>query len=291
MVAAKVIPSPVGYAQVITFTTHKTLCGPSGACIITHDSALAKKIDRGVFPGEQGGPHVHVFAALATTFKLAKTEQFTKLQKQIVVNCKRLTDQLQKRSLKIAYGGTDTHLINIDCKTVIGDDGTPLSGDLAARILDIAGIVLNRNTIPGDKTALYASGIRLGTPWVTQRGLKEPEMVKIADIIADVMTAIKPYKVDTKQGPAIRAKLDFQVLENTKIRVRILAEQAGIDYKPTSHAYPHYFFIDDEPASLNDLVGLDISGINTRQFVNFAFESNSEELEIGDSQRTKLQYT
>lgn len=289
MVAAKVIPSPVGYAQVITFTTHKTLCGPRGACIITHDSAIAKKIDRGVFPGEQGGPHVHVFAALARTFKLAKTEQFTKLQKQIVVNCKQLTDQLQKRSLIIAYGGTDTHLTNIDCKTVIGDDGTSLSGDLTARILDISGIVLNRNTIPGDKTALFASGIRLGTPWVTQRGLKEPEMVKIGDIIADVMTAIKPYKVDTKQGPAIRAKVDFQVLEDTKIRVRNLAIQAGIDYKPTSHAYPHYFFIDDKPASINDLVGLDISGINMLQFVNFAFESDSEELEIGDSQRTKLQ--
>ncbi len=288
MVAAKVIPSPVGLAQVITFTTHKTLCGPRGACIITHDSAIAKKIDRGVFPGEQGGPHVHVFAALATTFKLAMTEQFTELQKQIVVNCKRLTDQLQKRSLKIAYGGTNTHLTNIDCKTVIGDDGTTLSGDLAARILDIVGIVLNRNTIPGDKTALFASGIRLGTPWITQRGLKEPEMVKIADIIADVMTAIKPYKVDTKQGPAIRAKVDFQVLEDAKIRVRSLGELAGIDFKPTSHAYPHFFFIDDEPALKNDLVGLDISGINTPQFVNFAFESDSEELEIGKSQKTKL---
>ncbi len=288
MVAARVIPSPVGYAQVITFTTHKTLCGPRGACIITHDPTISKKIDKAVFPGEQGGPHVHVFAALATTFKLAKTEQFIKLQKQIVVNCKRLTEQLQKRSLKIAYGGTNTHLTNIDCKTIVGEDGTPLSGDLAARILDVIGIVLNRNTIPGDKTALFASGIRLGTPWVTQRGLKEAEMVKIADIIADVMNAIKPYTVDTKQGPTVRAKIDFRILEDAKIRIRTLAEQAGLDFKPITHGYPHYFYKDDKPASMNDPIGLDISGINARQFVNFAFESDSEELEVGESQKTKL---
>ena len=152
LVAGGVYPSPVGYADVITFTTHKSLCGPRGACILTTDAALARKIDRAVFPGEQGGPHVHVFAAMPLTFKLARTEQFRQLQAQIVKNCAALTDRLKERGLRIPFGGTNTHLINLDCSTVNGPDGTALSGDLAARILDMAGIVVNRNTIPGDKS-------------------------------------------------------------------------------------------------------------------------------------------
>ncbi len=108
LIAGKAIPSPVGIAQVITFTTHKTLCGPRGAIILTHDAAISRKIDRAVFPGEQGGPHVHVFAALATTFKLAKTETFSRLQHQIVKNCDVLTNRLAERGLKISFGGTNT---------------------------------------------------------------------------------------------------------------------------------------------------------------------------------------
>src|SRR5450759_1262469 len=154
LIAARVIPSPVGYAHVITFTTHKTLCGPRGAVILTLDSVLAKKIDKAVFPGEQGGPHTHVFAALAVTFKLARTEQFRALQYQIVKNCVTLTNQLQERGFRIPFKGTDTHLTNLDCKTIVGADQTPLSGDMASRILDVAGIVVNRNTIPVSYTHL-----------------------------------------------------------------------------------------------------------------------------------------
>ena len=227
LVASGTVPSPVGYAHIITFTTHKTLCGPRGACILTTDGPLARKIDRGVFPGEQGGPHVHIFAALALTFKLARTAQFKKLQQQIVKNCTSLTARLQARGLTIAFGGTNSHLTNVDCKTVVGPDGTTLSGDMAARILDLVGLVVNRNTIPGDKTALNASGIRLGTPWMTQRGLVESDMIEVADVIADVFSAITPYSVETRQGLAQRAKIDFTVFENAKLRVRSLAEKAG----------------------------------------------------------------
>ena len=173
MVAAGAVPSPVGYAHVITFTTHKTLCGPRGACILTTDGPLARKIDRSIFPGEQGGPHVHVFAALALTFKLARTAAFKELQLQTVKNCAVLVERLRERGFRIPYGGTDTHLMNLDCKSVVGPDGTTLSGDIAARILDLAGIVCNRNTIPGDKSSFATSGIRMGTPWLTQRGFKE----------------------------------------------------------------------------------------------------------------------
>ncbi len=288
LIVAGVIPSPVGLAQVITFTTHKTLCGPRGACILTHDASLARKLDRAVFPGEQGGPHVHVFAALATTFKFARSEPFRQLQYQIARNCVKLTARLQERGLRIPYGGTNTHLANLDCKTIVGADGTTLSGDMAARILDIAGIVLNRNTIPGDKTALYASGIRFGTPWMTQRGLGEAEMVKVADIMADVLLACKPYSVETRQGLAQRAKLDFNVLEDAKLRSRDLAEAAGRDAEFSPHGYPYFFFTDDKPASGADWAAFDLSGESIRQFINYTLTSEVEALQPGQSQTTSL---
>jgi len=288
MIAAKALPSPVGYAHVITFTTHKTMCGPRGAVILTTDPALAKKLDKGVFPGEQGGPHVHVIAALATTFKLAKTEQFAQLQQQILKNAKALVEQLQKRGLRIPFGGTNTHLANLDCKTIVGPDGTALSGDIAARILDVAGIVLNRNTIPGDKTALYASGIRFGTPWMTQRGLKEAEMVKVADIIADLLYATTPYKVETRKGSAVRAKVDFKVLQDARLRVRALVDQAGTDIKFTRSGYPFFYYLDDQPEAKGEWVTLSLQGNSLAHFVNYAFSSAVDQLKVGESQATTL---
>ncbi|NTV36229.1 MAG: glycine cleavage system aminomethyltransferase GcvT, partial [Anaerolineaceae bacterium] len=288
LIAAGVLPSPVGHAHVITFTTHKTLCGPRGACIITQDAAIARKIDRAVFPGEQGGPHVHVFAALATTFKLAKTSQFKELQQKILDNCQVLVNQLKSRGLRIPFGGSNTHLGNIDCKTIVGPDGTTLSGDMAARILDIAGIVLNRNTIPGDKTAMNSSGVRFGTPWMTQRGLDEKDMVEVANIIADILLACKPYTVETRQGIAQRAKVDFEVLESAKLRVRALAEKAETDLTFTDHGYPHFYYLNDKPASDAAWIGYELSGRNTRQFMDFAFSSAVENLKPGESQASSL---
>jgi glycine hydroxymethyltransferase len=286
LIAAGAAPSPVGYAHIITFTTHKTLTGPRGACIITTDAAMARKIDRAVFPGEQGGPHVHAIAALATAFKLVKTEAFKALQQQIVKNCKVLNDRLEDRGFRMVFGGTDTHLTNLDCKSITGPDGTPLSGDMAARILDIAGIVLNRNTIPGDKTALQASGIRIGTPWVTQRGLKEAEMVAIADIIADVLHATQPYTVQTRQGSVARAKVDFVVLEAAKMRVRALAEGAGADIATSTTGYPHFSYLDDTYAA--ERVGFTISGPAARAFANYTFTSDVEALQPGQRQPSRL---
>lgn len=288
LIAAKVVPSPVGIAHVVTFTTHKTLCGPRGACILTTDSAMAKKIDRAVFPGEQGGPHVHAIAALAVALKIAQTDSFRQLQSQIVKNCQALTQRLQERGLRIPFGGSDTHLGNIDCKSIVGEDGTPLSGDMAARILDIAGIVLNRNTIPGDKSALSASGIRFGTPWMTQRGLKEADMVEVADIIADILFATKPYSIETRQGMAQRAKVDFEVFENTRLRVRALAEKAGTDLTPGRHGYPHFFYVDDQPEHATDKATLEIKGKAVHSFVNYVFSSNTERLSPGQGQKSSL---
>lgn len=288
LIAAKVIPSPVGYAHVITFTTHKTMCGPRGAIILTSDPAIAKKIDKGVFPGEQGGPHVNTMAALATTFKLAKTDQFKELQSQILKNSKALVDQLVKRGMRIPFGGTNTHLGNLDCKTIVGPDGTTLSGDIAARILDVAGIVLNRNTIPGDKTALYASGIRFGTPWMTQRGLKEEDMVSVADLIADVLLATTPYSVESRKGPVSRAKIDFNVLQDARLRVRALVKKAGIDVQVGKTGYPHFYFIDDQPETKSAYVALEIRGSHLAHYLTYVFSSPINKLTDGKSQKTSL---
>jgi len=267
LVAAGVYPSPVGIADVITFTTHKSLCGPRGACILTTDPTLARKIDRAVFPGEQGGPHVNVFAAMALTFKLAKGEPFKQMQAQVVKNCATLTSRLQERGLRIPFGGTNTHLTNVDCSSITGADGSTISGDQAARILDIAGIVVNRNTIPGDPSAADPSGIRLGTPWVTQRGFREGEMVALADIIADLLRAMTPFTLEGRKGEARRSKVDFTVLEEAKIKVRTLAENSGIDYVPTRHGYPHFYYLDDKPTT-EPWVAYDILGERVRQFLD-----------------------
>lgn len=284
LVAGKAIPSPVGYAHVITFTTHKTLCGPRGACIITSDAGLAKKLDRAVFPGEQGGPHIHAVAALATTFKLAKTEEFKRLQAQIIKNCLALVNRLSERGLKVAFGGTNTHLANIDCKSITGPDGTTLSGDMAARILDVAGIVLNRNTIPGDKTAMFSSGIRFGTPWMTQRGLVEADMVKVADIMADVLQACIPYSLESRTGLTARAKVDFAVLEDAKRRVREIAEHAGKDWEGPSCGYPHHFYLDDLSAAKEKRTAVVMRGEHIVSFVNYVFSSDAEALKDGQAQ-------
>ncbi|MBI4730529.1 MAG: serine hydroxymethyltransferase [Chloroflexi bacterium] len=285
LVAAGVVPSPVGFAHVITSTTHKTLDGPRGAVILTTDPALSRKLDRAVFPGEQGGPHVHIFAALALTFKLARTRQFEKLQKQTIKNAMAMSERLKERGFRIPFGGTNCHLLNVDCRTVKGPDGTSLSGDQAARLLDVAGVVVNRNTIPGDKSALDPSGIRLGTPWITQRGFDEEKSRQLADIIADVLLAAVPHSVQPARGALTRrAKVDFKILNDARLRVRELATSAGIDFDSTSHGYPHFYYLDEKPVT-----GVyDILGDNARQFLNYALTSDLSAIKRGESQPTGL---
>jgi glycine hydroxymethyltransferase len=285
LVAAGVVPSPLGYAHVITSTTHKTLMGPRGAIILTTDPALARKIDRAVFPGEQGGPHVNVFAALALTFKLARTEQFRRLQAQIVRNAIAMADELAKRGLRIPFGGTNSHLLNVDVTTIKGPDGTSLSGDQAARILDLVGIVVNRNTIPGDKNSLDPSGIRLGTPWITQRGFDEAQSRRLANIIADVLLACVPHSVDTpRQGRQRRAKIDFDALETARLQVREMAAQAGLDLEYVPHGYPHFYYLDDAVTS-----GVyDLQGKRVRQFLDYALSADLTALKEGQSAPTRI---
>jgi glycine hydroxymethyltransferase len=289
MIAAGVLPSPVGFADVITFTTHKTLCGPRGACILSFKESISKKIDKAVFPGEQGGPHMQVLAAMATTFKLAREESFRKFQQQIVKNCKAMSDQFEARGIHIAFGGTNTHLLNIDCKSVIGPDGTTLSGDMAARMMDLAGLVANSNAIPGDKATLRASGVRLGTPWLTQRGLLEQDMREIADIIVDLLQAAKPYTYTTGNTSVSRAKVDFKTFEDIKIRVRKITERAFCNEAAPHIGYPQFNFIDNALSNENtDTVSFEIRGAHVRQSLNFLLQNNLENLPAGESQLTTL---
>lgn len=289
LVAAEVIPSPVGFADVITFTTHKSLCGPRGACILSFDQKISSMIDKAVFPGEQGGPHAQVFAGMATTFMLAKTGEFISFQSQIIKNCQALTDQLIKRNIRIAFGGTDTHLTNIDCKSIVGEDGTQLSGDMAARILDIAGIVVNANTIPGDKSAFRASGIRMGTPWVTQRGLDEKDMVELANIIGDLLKAMKPYSIESGKKSITRAKVDFETLENSKIRVRTLCSKALETTAHEKRGYPFFFFSDDYDGKDRETwVSFSLSGDGIHQITNYLIVDDIEQLEIGKTRKINL---
>jgi len=239
LVVAGEYPSPLGYADVITFTTHKTLCGPRGAVIMTTDEAMASVIDKTVFPGEQGGPHVNKFAAMAVAFKIAQTDRFIKLQRQIVANARHLAKALEERGISLAYGGTDTHFCMADLRSFTGTTGFSLKGEMAARILDLCGIVVNKNTIPGDETAAEASGVRLGTPWITQRGFKEPHIERLADILAEVLQSIQPFSYVGTTGILPRGKIDFASLERLKAKTKELIEATMSGESPARRDYLH----------------------------------------------------
>jgi len=289
LIAGKAVPSPIGYADIITFTTHKTLCGPRGACILSFDENISQKIDRAVFPGEQGGPHIQVLSAMATTFKLAKTQDFVKFQKQIIDNCVALSNQLEKRGMRIPYGGTNTHLTNIDCKSIVGKDGTPLSGDMAARILDLAGMVTNANTIPGDKSAFQASGVRLGTPWLTQRGLTEEDMVDIANNMADILKQIQPYSISSGKNKYSRAKVDFDALENCKVRTREIADRAKVSTEYNKSGYPFFHYIDDfDDRNKKELIAFTCSGRNVALIMNYILPIDVGMMESRNLYKTHL---
>ena len=241
MVVAGAFPSPVGIADVVTFTTHKTLCGPRGAVILTTNQEMANKIDMAVFPGEQGGPHTQKFAAMAVAFKIAQTEPFRRLQWKIKENATTLAEGLKKRGLKLAYGGTDSHLCMLDLNGIKTGTGYPLRGEPAVRILDMAGIVANKNTIPGDEMTALAMGIRLGTPWLSQRGFGPAEIDEVARLIHKTVTQIQPFSYIGLGGELPRGKIDLDVLEEIKREVEALAAKGSAETQSWGNEYPHYY--------------------------------------------------
>ena len=189
LVAAGVHPSPVPYADFVTTTTHKTLRGPRGGLILAREKH-AKVLDSNIFPGIQGGPLVHVIAAKAVSFKEAMSPEYKVYQKQVVTNASVLADRLTEYGFRIVSGGTDNHLMLIDLKS------KDITGKEAEHLLEDAGLTVNKNAIPFDTQSRFVTGgIRLGTPAVTTRGLKEPEMIKIAEWVNRVLTSRSPEEI------------------------------------------------------------------------------------------------
>jgi glycine hydroxymethyltransferase len=183
LVAGGAHPNPVPYADVVTFTTHKTLRGPRGGCILT-TSAHAAAIDKAVFPGSQGGPLEHAVAGKAVAFHEALQPSFKDYAHQIVKNAAALAEALSKQGFRLVSGGTDTHMMVVDLRPFDAE----LTGKEAQLVLDEAGITLNKNNIPNDpRSPFVTSGVRIGTPSVTTQGMKEAEMPLIAEYIATTL--------------------------------------------------------------------------------------------------------
>ena len=202
LVAAGLHPSPIPYAHVTTTTTHKTLRGPRGGMILSSNEMNEKfNFNKAIFPGIQGGPLMHVIAAKAVCFKEALTSEFKEYQKQVVKNAKALCEGLKKRGVKIVSGDTDNHLMLVDLT------GKDVSGKELEKRLDDAHITCNKNTIPNDpRSPFVTSGVRLGTPAVTTRGMKEDDMDKIAEIIAMVIESEENVEAGRKMAAELTEK-------------------------------------------------------------------------------------
>ena len=186
LVATGLHPSPIEYADVVTSTTHKTLRGPRGGLILTNDEEIIKKINKTIFPGMQGGPLMHIIGAKAQCFYEALQDNFKEYQMQVIKNAKALCQSLQEEGFRIVSGGTDNHLLLVDVKS-----GSGLTGKQAEQVLDKINITVNKNMIPNDtESPVKTSGIRLGTPAMTTRGLKEDDFKLIGKIIASTLKNI-----------------------------------------------------------------------------------------------------
>ena len=221
LIIAGVHPSPVPYAHIITTTTHKTLRGPRGALIMVTNKGLKKnpalpqKIETAIIPGLQGGPHDNQTAAIAVCLKEAATSKFKKYGQQIVANAKALATELKKYDFDLVSGGTENHLILIDLRD------KKVNGRVAAIALEAAGIVLNYNSVPGDPMPpLFSSGIRLGTPAITTRGMKEKDMKKVASWYQRAIEEVKGWDIprdDKEKRPALMKEYRAKIAKNKKL--------------------------------------------------------------------------
>lgn len=275
MVIAGAYPNPIGYADVVAFTTHKTLCGPRGAVILSTDPKIAARVDSAIFPGEQGGPHVNKFAAIAAALKIAQTDGFKALQHRIVENAAHLARALQGEGLTLAYGGTNTHLLLVDLRAIESKTGYMMLGEIAARILDLVGIVCNKNTIPGDHSAADAHGIRLGTPWPTQRGMGREEMEILARIIAKVLREIRPFEYPGLTGPLSRGKVPGSVVEEARREVRELIHRVDPRISVTA-------------PKVGDWQALRVRGGRARQLLDQAGTADIFTLPVGEARGSLL---
>jgi len=235
LIVAGAYPSPFTYAHIVTSTTHKTLRGPRGAMILVtvrgvkKDPEIFSKIDKAIIPGMQGGPHNNTTAGIAIALEEATKPAFKTYGKQIVKNARVLASVLQAGGLEIVAGGTECHLLVVDLRPI------KLSGNVAAEALEVAGIVLNRNSVPNDtQPPFYPSGLRLGTPALTTRGMKEKEMKQIAEWILKVIEHVKPFKLPQKQ----ETRSNFLKAFRGKIEKDKFLLQIAIEVKTLCQKFP-----------------------------------------------------
>jgi len=241
LVSAGVVPSPFDYSDIVTTTTHKSLRGPRGAMIFYRKGVrsvtkkgeqimydLESKINFSVFPGFQGGPHNHTIAALATALKQALTPEYKAYQKQVLVNCQELARVLMSKGYHLVGGGTDNHLVLVDLKKSRNIDGARVE-----RVLELANIASNKNTIPGDVSAMTPGGIRMGTPALTSRDFKEKDFAQVAEFFDRAVSIAQAIQSDT--GSKIK---DFKAaLENGPQKYPELVK-LGADVKAFANKFP-----------------------------------------------------
>ena len=294
MVAAGVVPSPVGHAHVISFTTHKTLYGPRGACILTTDKALAAKVDSAVFPGEQGGPHVNAIAGMAVAFKLATTPEFRELQQQVVENAAQLAAELEKRGLHIPYGGTDTHLLLVDCKSVraasgVSPDkkkGTPLMGDVAAAYPGPGRHRLQPQHDPGRQERPQPERHPPGHAVDHAARLRGRARRAAGRDHRPRAQGVRPHAYASRRGPVYSARMTSTCWKKPSGTWWTWpAAWTWPDYEPGG--YPHHYFMykqTTDPGGEWDIIEID--GPHARGFCNVAMTNDVYALGPGESQPT-----
>lgn len=240
LVAAGVTPSPFDYCDIVSTTTHKTLRGPRAGVIFYRKGVrsvakngekimydLEEKINFAVFPGLQGGPHNHAIAGIATAMKQATTPEFHAYQKQVVANAKRLCSQLQKFGYKISADGTDVHMILVDLRP------SGLTGSKAEKVLESINIACNKNTVPGDKSPLNPSGIRLGTPALTTRGFREEQIDRVAEYIHKALQLAK--EIASKSGPKL---VDYIRVLETDVEIHFKVSELKNEIATFANEFP-----------------------------------------------------
>ena len=239
MIVAGHLNNPLPYAHVVTFTTHKSLCGPRGACILTTDPRIASKIDLAVFPGLQGGPHVNSFAAIGRLFELIHSDYdgFRRFQSAVISNTAAFGRALVEEGFSLEYGGGNTHMLLVNLREFKVEGAVGLDGEIAARLLEIAGIICNKNMIPGDADAAHARGLRFGLPWLTQRGVTEGQIRSIAKIIRRVLSCVHTFSVVSPGGEEkCRGRVHEGVLREAAGETAAIAET--LPYPPRTAKTP-----------------------------------------------------
>mmetsp|Transcript_29782 Transcript_29782/g.75857 ORF Transcript_29782/g.75857 Transcript_29782/m.75857 type:complete len:495 (-) Transcript_29782:603-2087(-) len=228
LVAAGVVPSPFEHSHIVTTTTHKSLRGPRGGMIF-YRKQFKEVIDQAVFPGLQGGPHNHTISALAVALKMANTQEFATYQAQVVANCKAMSKRLQELGYTIVSGGTDNHLILVDLKP------NGIDGARVQTVLDEVSITLNKNSVPGDKSAIIPGGIRVGTPALTTRGFREADFVKVAEFLD---RAVKIAKECAAKTPAPAKLKEFKEYVEVEGRKRADLQALKVEVEALANSFP-----------------------------------------------------